>query len=139
MRQECLAEGWYFPHNDAPTAMDLHHILSRPGADAIRMTAEMAYSMLHEGAKGTGQVDAVTWQLMLVLPPQSSTLLQGNYVAHAIVSGNHGPTSYMYPKAFQLSTYARERLHECAPILPDLDCELLAEAVASVIVRQPRL
>lgn len=134
MRQTCLSQGHYYPHTHAPTALDLTNALciSGPRASlAMAKSAEQAFESAdraHATPVEQGLVDAATWQLMMVLPPQSSSLIP-NAVARRVVSGQVHSVSYMFPVAFRIATYGREKLHECSPMLPGLDIDLLVDAL----------
>jgi 5'-3' exonuclease len=131
MRQRCLSRGLHYPHGHAPTALDLCQALQGRPPLALAEAAERAFADADRAhSAGTGLVDEATWQLMLVLPPQSAHLIE-HPGARRVVAGASpsGSAAHMYPRAFRMSTYGRERLHECAPMLPGLDAGLLALAL----------
>jgi 5'-3' exonuclease len=60
-------------------------------------------------------------QLMLVLPIQSKELFPMTVLN---VIENDDSVFHMYPKDFQISTFLKTHLWECAPILPTIDTRL---------------
>ena len=134
MRQHCLCRGMHYPYTHAPTAMDLGNVLGARGSMASRALgaaaedAYMAADRAHTAAVSLGIVDTATWQLMMVLPPQSAHLVPCP-AAQRVVAGRAAAAAHMYPVAFRIATYGREKLHECSPMLPGLDADLLVEAL----------
>ena len=129
-RQRCLSWGWHYRHAHAPTAYDVHLTLAgRAAALGTSREAALAFEAADaahlSGERAAGSREA--WQLLLVLPPQSSSLLPER-VAPVVRTAALG-CAHMFPGRFRLCVYLRERLHECPPLLPELDARLLVRAL----------
>jgi 5'-3' exonuclease len=140
--QRCLSFSWYYPLTAAPTATDMfNHMSFRHANDAT--TADIESALLKQvgalSAATTASSTSATMrrlqclQLMMVLPPQSSRLLEP-YRCHSPASRlMHDVTrgfAHLYPSSFTLNTYLKHVAWECHPILPQIDMEALAEALA---------
>lgn len=119
--QRCCAGGWWYAPTHAPCALDLAHALCDPAlvgavGRELDAAAELPPEALREPA----------WQLLMVLPPASAGLLPP--ALRGVPA--HPACEHMYPRSFRVSTYLRERLWECPPLLPPMDVAGLARAVA---------
>jgi 5'-3' exoribonuclease 1 len=127
MRQRPVPRGWYYAHAYAPTALDLHNVLVDDGAGAPGVRA----CLLRAAAAPPppARIDARLWQLLMVLPPGSAPLLPARL--RRVMTDDALECRHLYPSAFRVTTYLREKLWECQPRLPVMDERLLAAAVAA--------
>ena len=127
----CLSSGWHYPHAYAPTALDVHMMLSsdlRVGEEMERMFEEADRAHLM-GERIAGEIaDSNLWQLLLVLPPKSMNLLPNDRIRDVAANFELGCT-HMFPDGFMLATYLKEKMHECVPLLPAIDTRLLIRAL----------
>lgn len=118
-KQKVLSEGWYYKYIRAPTALDLHHyVISQMVGRKIQAVyddCDKDFNLY----KSVG-ISLSDWHLMMVLPPCSSHLIQ-NTVIREIVNGGLYSLRYMFPSDFELSTFLCWKLHECIPIIPEVD------------------
>lgn len=68
-------------------------------------------------------------QLLLILPPQSFSLL--NETLRTALKPGTG-ICHLFAENFSIMTYQKNKLHECHPILPELDVESIRNFVSSI-------
>lgn len=140
-RQECVSVGWHYRHPHAPTALDVRKSLlgnelavggSPFAPSGIAESAFRSADQLHrQGEKALG---SAVWQLLHVLPPQThATLFSPSSLAGRIATDPRLGCVHLFPSSFGLVTYLKEKLHECVPILPEVDPQLLIRAVTSAM------
>jgi len=122
MDYSSASHSWYYKHNYSPLINDLHSRLRN-----------VIYNV-----SGSGTIDDITTktdetfasmyatpalQLLMVLPPQSISLLPQR-LQPLMQSVTHRCLHY-YPKGFNISTFLKGYLWECSPQLPDIDIDTI--------------
>lgn len=148
----CVSDGWFYARAYAPTAMDLSLSAS---VDALALAASVrdcyrrmdaayvthdvtlrsATNIVKRTSTSTSTSGDATnlylmdvLHLLMVLPPASAALLPDD-ATRSVLSDPDLGCVHMYPTNFLHHTYLRERKHECAPVLPDVDARALQEAL----------
>lgn len=125
--QACLSNAWYFPYAAAPSATDLfNHMSFCHAREATASTIEE--SLVKQVSTQLPLDDSL--QLLMVLPPQSSHLLDAE--AARLVHDVHMGTSHMFPSTFAFHKYLKYRTWECHPNLPCVDLEALVTQLRQV-------
>ncbi len=114
---------WNYRYHAAPFFSDIFHFISKRGIrDIITACKQVGYS-----TKPPTNIE----QLLVVLPPQSSSLipmpyreLMNNYKMSNIID--------LYPIKFQLEYYYKIRDWEHKPILPDIEFSRIQQAIHSL-------
>lgn len=119
MEQECLSHGWYYPHDHAPTALDICSLLID---DQLLVGREIARHI--EGATAPPPA----WQLLMVLPPSSAPLVP-DARQRRLMSDPEAGCVHMFPLRFTIATYLRSKLWECTPVLPPIDLQTVRRAL----------
>lgn len=137
-RQECVSVGWHYRHPHAPTALDVRKALlgnelavggSPFAPSGIAESAFRLADQLHR--QGERTLGSAVWQLLHVLPPQTiATLFSPSSLAGRIATDPRLGCVHLFPSSFGLVTYLKEKLHECVPVIPEIDPKLLIRAVA---------
>lgn len=119
----CLdaSTGWCYPHAYSPTALDVSVFLQERLASDAGQT-RLAEDVERMRAQAAPPSDA-TFTLLLVLPPQSAALLPER-LRPILADAALGCVAY-YPHDFDVFTYLRRYLWECAPRIPHPDVQLL--------------
>ena len=113
--------GWCYPHAYSPTALDVAVFLQERLASDAGQT-RLADDIERMRADAAPPSDA-TFTLLLVLPPQSAALLPPR-LRPIVADAALGCVAY-YPHDFDVFTYLRRYLWECAPRIPHPDVRLL--------------
>lgn len=108
---------WYYPYNAAPTTYDLMNWLTNTIGSYINYTFS------------TDMPVTPVVQLLSILPPDSANLLPDGL--SRLMLDKESVVNYMYPLKFRLLTEGNIYLHECRPVLPHIDQELLGLVVGS--------
>lgn len=125
--QTCLSHAWYFPYAAAPSATDLfNHMSFCHAREATASTIEE--SLVKQVSTQLPLDDSL--QLLMVLPPQSSHLLDAE--AARLVHDVHVGTSHMFPSSFVFHKYLKYRTWECHPKLPCVDLDALVSQLRQV-------
>lgn len=113
------AAWWHYPHNYAPSLLDLanHASAYQPGE-----------------AAGTEDLDAVT-QLVCILPRRSASLLPAKW--RGVMTNADLGAAYQYPTSAPLCTFLKRHAWECPPLLPPLDVHVVRRAMAAVDAHCP--
>jgi 5'-3' exonuclease len=112
------ADGWCYPHAYSPTARDLSIFLD-DCIDRGTLHDQVFAPAMHLKMPTRD----TQFQLLLVLPPQSSHLLPERL--RPIVRDPCMGCVAFYPTTFRIHTYLKRYLWECHPLLPKLDLDLL--------------
>lgn len=94
---------WYYPFSYSPTIRDLMlTTFPKPvGSETSHISPQL--------------------QLLLVLPPQSSHLIESDGLMTNVSKG----CCHLYPTMFEVSTFLKTYLWECSPVLPNIDVAML--------------
>ncbi len=106
---------WYFEYAYAPTASDLYMTMFTMEQRQDRKDIDV--TPLNESI-----------QLLLVIPPSSFQVLPTTIKSLT----THSKLLYMFPIKFELHTYLRHYLWECAPILPSINVSKIVKMVNSI-------
>lgn len=112
------SDGWCYPYAYSPTARDLSIFLD----DCIDK-GTLQDEVFGPALQLKMPTHDTQFQLLLVLPPQSSHLLPERL--RPIVQDPCMGCMAFYPTTFRIHTYLKRYLWECHPILPKLDIHLL--------------
>ena len=94
---------WYYPYSYSPTINDL----------VKRSSCINTYHSIEN------ETNLANLQLLLVLPPQSSHILEEN--SRQFITNLQYGCCHMYPQTFKISTFLKTFVWECSPILPDIN------------------
>jgi 5'-3' exonuclease len=123
MEQSLMSTGYYYPHEYAPLAQDVHNAL----LDAETGRSVRAALVGKDLPRPPSDVASPgEWQLLLVLPRASGCLLPDRL--RAVMERPELGCTHMFPVAWKYATYLKDRLHEAPPRLPPLDVALLLRA-----------
>lgn len=115
-------DGWYYKYNYAPSILDINRYIST--LDNTNMS-DLRFGNDDETHKRFHQMINSDIHLLMVLPPQSVSLLQQKY--HQLMhSLSHGLV-HCYPHSFTITTYLKNYLWECCIALPDIDMDELSK------------
>lgn len=127
---QSASQEWYYHHHYAPCASDLvKYLLSQSQESLNTMKADL------QDAKSLSEISQSSQssqhlQLLLVLPPQSRMLLPKNLQC-IMTDFSYGCLHY-YPKDFRVMTFLKKKMWECTPLVPNIDVELIKNALHSV-------
>ena len=99
---KCVSYSWYYQYSACPTLKDL-----------CRYLIKRVYPPIFDNIEFTPLE-----QLAIVLPKESEHLWCARYRE---LSNTIGPVSINYPKKFKLDLINKKYLHECEPLLSDID------------------
>jgi 5'-3' exonuclease len=122
MEQRCMSHGWYYPHIYAPTALDMCSLLL--DTDLPREVDALMDDHLHPQPHPD-------WQLLMVLPPSSASLIPDEGLRRVMLDPGMG-CIHMFPRRFKVATYMRDKLWECAPLLPLVEVGAIRKAVGKL-------
>jgi len=104
---------WYYPYNYPPTLKDIsnHAIAYEPPViNAIDNYIEPYL------------------QLLIVLPRESIKLLNNKYICY--VTDKYNGLYHMYPLDYEIQTFLKTHLWECAPILPLININYIKKIIS---------
>jgi 5'-3' exonuclease len=108
---------WFYKYEYSPTILDIYnHIVSGYIGNSSPNT--------HCGDVTTDE------QLLMILPPQSFHLVKDKL--KSALEFDSG-ICHMYPLKFHIMTYQKTKLHECHPILPNIDIYGVRKFVNSIL------
>ena len=110
---------WAYPFGYAPTAFDVSALLD------ARMN-DIHETIIRPITSHSFPTTDTLFQLLLVLPPQSSHLLP-SHVRRIVKDPALGCVAF-YPTAFRIETYLKRFSWECHPLIPFPDLKLLYRA-----------
>lgn len=108
-------DGWYYPHSLSPTIMDLYMTIEASDVRTIAKNVQNKLDKLQSEYLKPTPKEA----LLLILPYQSKHIIPKKY--HPIMENPRYGCMHYYPKDFVLNTYVKNKLHECKPIIPDIN------------------
>jgi 5'-3' exonuclease len=114
---------WHYKYHAAPFFSDIYHYLQKRG------TQQLAKNCFYVG-KQTGKPSNIE-QLLVVLPPQSITLIPQKY-RHLMTEFNKSDIIDLYPIGFELEYFYKQKDWEYKPILPDVEFRRISDAVKAV-------
>jgi 5'-3' exoribonuclease 1 len=112
---------WYYHYHYAPCVSDLHKYLMSFDEDILnKMKNEL---QLDEDKLSMEQAkfNLAHLQLLLVLPPQSKTLLP-SHLQSMMTDYQYG-CLHCYPTDFKVMTFLKNKMWECSPLIPNIDIE----------------
>ena len=124
-------DDWFYYWGYAPTIGDLaNYVLTNK--DTIKTEHE-------KGKREKGETEGkeevlrqasitdVYVQLLAILPPTSIRSLNVPILTKAV---NHPMIKHLYPSEYRIETYLKTALHECYPVLPPIDFDLLYKTLS---------
>lgn len=106
---------WFYRFNYSPTILDIYNFMEVQ-KKINYVTSHIEISSLE--------------QLMLILPYQSKHLLPKTLQKVVDIDS---PLGYFYPHDFHIETYLKHKLHECFPLLPSIDINMIQCAYLNTI------
>ena len=106
---------WYYRFNYSPSILDIYHYI-QTGYNGDSGNKLNSFDIRSDE------------QLLLILPPQSFSLLKKTLTA-ALRPGSG--ICHLFAEKFSIMTYQKNKLHECHPNLPDLDVDAIRDFVRS--------
>jgi 5'-3' exoribonuclease 1 len=116
---------WYYHYDYAPCASDLHKYLMALEIDAFSIMKEELKFSMDKMEKEKEQYNLQHLQLLLVLPPQSQSLLPSK-LQDIMTQIDYGCLHY-YPNDFRVMTFLKHKMWECNPRIPNIDVELIKD------------
>lgn len=101
---------WFYPYMYSPTLLDLYNYISTYNYEHIQKKLPRPFNINSD------------IQLLMILPIDSYTLIDSTI--HDLMF-YPSPISYYYPRNIEIETYLKTKLHECNPILPQIDINQL--------------
>jgi len=95
---------WFYPYNFPPTSKDISNYLN-----VIDDIPEITKN---------GNFLPSKYQLLLILPIQSSHLLDFDINIKSLITDNEKGFTHLFPINYKIQTFLKTHLHECYPILP---------------------
>lgn len=105
---------WYYPFAYSPTILDLTNYLTISKClptPSSSINNELYIEILNNNFM----------QLLMVLPPSSKYMVQENNIALNIMENIECNCVHYYPHLFEISTFLKQYIWECSPVLPDID------------------
>lgn len=111
---------WYYQFNYSPTLLDIYNYL------------EVNKTQLHKQTETQTQNWTINsdLQLLMIIPYLSKDILQ---VELQSLMDKDSSIGFYYPTTFKIQSYLKTKLHECFPILPELNIEELNLAYLNMI------
>lgn len=113
----CISKDWYYRTNYSPTIMDLYNFLVMNPENIDALIKGSITSNYHSIEYDTDL------QLLMCLPPSSCDLLKPKL--RSIMTDISLGLSHVYPQKFKVTTYLKNYLWECSPLLCSIDGEHL--------------
>ena len=112
---------WYYHYHYAPCVSDLHkYILSFDDEMLNKTKQELELDedklLIEQQAFNLAHL-----QLLLVLPPQSKSLLP-SHLQRLMTDYEYG-CLHCYPTDFRVMTFLKNKMWECTPLIPNIDIE----------------
>jgi 5'-3' exonuclease len=118
--------GWYYKHSYSPSILDMHRFLSTLEESELKTFTHVKTHSTHSEFHS---LMCPSLHLLMVFPPQSSSLLSAN-LRRIMTELSYGVLHY-YPQQFEISTYLKQYLWECSIKLPDIQIDRLGRALHS--------
>ena len=115
---------WFYGYEYSPCVSDIYKY-------AFTMEAQRMRELLYNLQTNAYKIDS-TLQMLMVLPPQSNTLLPEP--CKDITLKLDCNCVHYFPRYFKFATFLKTQLWECSPILPTIDALHLQGCVAKRIV-----
>ncbi len=106
---------WFYPYNFPPTSRDISNYLK-----VIDNIPEI---------KKNGTFLKSKYQLLLILPIQSSHLLSFDENLKSLTTDITKGFCHLFPTEFKIQTFLKTQLHECYPILPMINISKLKKLI----------
>lgn len=121
---------WYYHYHYAPCVSDVHKYLLSFDHETLSKTKKEL--QLDEGKLLMDQqtFNMAHLQLLLVLPPQSKSLLP-SYLQPLMTDYQYG-CLHCYPTDFKVLTFLKNKMWECSPLIPNIDIEQMKLNLESV-------
>jgi 5'-3' exonuclease len=104
---------WYYPYNYPPTLKDISNHAIAYESPVINATENYIEPFM---------------QLLIVLPRESIKLLNNKYRSY--VSDKYNGLYHMYPLDYEIQTFLKTHLWECAPILPLININYIKKIIS---------
>ena len=117
----CIDNHWFYKYSYSPTLHDIYnYCITNP-----KWIEETYESFKKNNKENTFKFDTLT-QLLCVLPYNSKNLIPEKYQC-IMTDLKYGCVHY-YPTSFENNKYHRSYLHECTPIIPEIDVNKIIKA-----------
>jgi 5'-3' exonuclease len=113
---------WYYKYHAAPFFGDIYHYLHKRG------TTQLVKNIQHN-TKPTHKPSSIE-QLLVVLPPQSSSLIPTKY--RCLMESIESDIIDLYPISYKLEHYYKAKDWEYKPKLPDVQFSRVVHAVKTI-------
>ena len=112
---------WYFHYHYAPCVSDLHKYLMSLDEETINKMKDELKRDDDKLSKEEKDFNLAHLQLLLVLPPQSKSLLP-SHLQPMMTDYGYG-CLHCYPTDFKVLTFLKNKMWECTPLIPNIDIE----------------
>ena len=112
---------WYYHYHYAPCVSDLHKYLMSFDEETLSKIKQELQLDEDKLLKEQTNFNLAHLQLLLVLPPQSKSLLP-SYLQPLMTDYNYG-CLHCYPSDFKVMTFLKNKMWECTPLIPNIDIE----------------
>lgn len=126
---QSASQDWYYHYSYAPCASDLvKQLMSLTQQQLSEIKEELL--AIAKSTQASQPCDPQNLQLLLVLPPQSKSLLP-SHLQDVMTDINYGCLHY-YPRDFRVMTFLKNKTWECTPLIPNIDVEHIKEVLDQI-------